>query len=141
MKSKLLLSLSFVAVAFTPTFAETSASNYLFWNMVLDESGLSRWNWRQNSLLTEDRKTETLNYNAEFYAEKHFSATLRSSARRIGVSGGPFKDVVAFQNPDGSKVLAFANGTDQASSVVLQVGESPVQLDVPAKSINTVILR
>jgi len=26
------------------------ASSYFFWNLVLDESGLSRWNWRQNSL-------------------------------------------------------------------------------------------
>ncbi len=46
------------------------------------------------------------------YAKKHFSATVRPGARRIAVSGGPFKEVVAFQNPDGSKVLAFANDTD-----------------------------
>lgn len=141
MKSQLLLSLSFAAVAFAPIIAEASASNYLFCNMVLDESGLSRWNWRQNSLLTEDRKTETVNYNAECYAKKHFSATVRAGAWRFGVSGGPFSDVVAFQNPDGRKVLAFANGTDQASSVTLQVGASPVQRDVPAKPMHTVILR
>lgn len=118
-----------------------SASSYFFWNMVLDESGLSRWNWRQNSLLTVDRKTETVKYNSEFYAMKHFSATVISGARRIAVSGGPFKDVVAFQNPDGSKVLAFANGTDQTVAITVPMGETPVQLDVPAKSINTVILR
>lgn len=118
-----------------------SASSYFFWNMVLDESGLSRWNWRQNSLLTVDRKTETVTYNSEFYAMKHFSATVKPGARRIAVSGGPFADVVAFQNPDGSKVLAFANVADQAVAVTVQVGETPVQLDVPAKSINTVMLR
>lgn len=117
------------------------AGSYFFWNMVLDESGLSRWNWRQNSLLTVDRKTETVKYNSEFYAMKHFSATVMPGARRIAVSGGPVKDVVAFQNPDGSKVLALANGTDQTVSVGVQAGETPVQLDVPAKSINTVIIR
>jgi glucosylceramidase len=116
------------------------ASSYFFWNMVLDESGLSRWNWRQNSLLTVDRKTETVKYNSEFYAMKHFSATVQPGARRIAVSGGPFKDVVAFQNPDGSKVLAFANGGDQTTSATVQVGETACQLDVPPKSINTVIL-
>ena len=88
------------------------ASSYFFWNMVLDESGLSRWNWRQNSLLTVDRKSETVNYNPEFYAMKHFSATVLPGARRIAVSGGPFKSVVAFQNPDGSKVLIFANDNE-----------------------------
>ncbi len=117
------------------------ASSYFFWNMVLDETGLSRWGWRQNSLLTVDRKRETVHYNSEFYAMKHFSATVKPGARRIAVSGGPLKQVVAFQNPDGSKVLAFANGADQTVSVTLQVGEMPVQMDVPAKSINTVVLR
>jgi glucosylceramidase len=117
------------------------ASSYFFWNMVLDESGLSRWNWRQNCLLTVDRKTETVKYNSEFYAMKHFSATVKPGARRIAVSGGPFRDVVAFLNPDGSKVLAFANDSGETVAITVQVGGAPVQAEVPAKSINTLILR
>jgi glucosylceramidase len=118
------------------------ANGYFFWNMVLDESGLSRWNWRQNSLLTVDRKSETVKYNSEFYALKHFSATVLPGARRIAVSGGPLKDVVAFQNPDGSKVLAFANKTDQAVSATVQAGAATsLRLDVPAQSMNTIVLR
>jgi glucosylceramidase len=117
------------------------ANSYFFWNMVLDESGLSRWNWRQNSLLTVDRKTETVKYNSEFYAMKHFSATVLPGARRIAVGGGPFKEVVAFQNPDGSKVLAFANKTDQTISATVAVEATSLRMDVPAQSMNTVILR
>jgi glucosylceramidase len=117
------------------------ANGYFFWNMVLDESGLSRWNWKQNSLLTVDRKTETVKYNPEFYTMMHFSATVLPGARRIAVSGGPFKDVVAFQNPDGSKVLAFSNNNDQIVSATVQAGAGSFQIDVPAKSMNTVILR
>ena len=117
------------------------ASSYFFWNMVLDESGLSRWNWKQNSLLTVDRKTETVKYNSEFYAMKHFSATVLPGARRIAVNGGPFKDVVAFRNPDGSRVLAFANKTDQMVSATLMVEATSLHLDVPAQSMNTIVLR
>jgi glucosylceramidase len=117
------------------------AGSYFYWNMVLDESGLSRWNWRQNCLLTVDRKSETVNYNPEFYAMKHVSATVLPGARRIAVSGGPFKSVVAFQNRDGSKVLLIANDTDQVVSATLDTGTTPVRLDVPAQSMNTVILR
>jgi glucosylceramidase len=109
--------------------------------MVLDESGLSRWNWRQNSLLTVDRKSQTVKYNSEFYAMKHFSATVLPGARRIAVSGGPFKEVVAFQNPDGSKVLAFVNKTDQPVSAALAVEATSLRLDVPAQSMNTIVLR
>ncbi|HLP77565.1 MAG TPA: glycoside hydrolase family 30 beta sandwich domain-containing protein, partial [Candidatus Paceibacterota bacterium] len=117
------------------------ASSYFFWNMVLDESGLSRWNWKQNCLLTVDRRSQTVIYNAEFYAMKHFSATVLPGARRIAVDGGPFKEIVAFQNPDGSKVLAFANGTDQTVSVAVQTGGGTFRLDVPAKSMNTLVQR
>jgi glucosylceramidase len=117
------------------------ANSYFFWNMVLDESGLSRWNWKQNSLLTVDRKTETVIYNPEFYAMKHFSAMVLPGARRIAVSGGPFQEIVAFQNPDGSKVLAFANKTDQTVSVTVAVAATSRRLDVPAQSINTIVIR
>jgi glucosylceramidase len=116
------------------------ANSYFFWNLVLDESGLSRWNWRQNSLLTVDRKTEQVIYNPEFYALKHFSATVIPGARRIAVSGGPFKAVVAFRNPDGSKVLAFSNNTDQTVSATVQAGAASLRLDVPANSMNTIVL-
>jgi glucosylceramidase len=117
------------------------AGSYFFWNMVLDESGLSRWNWKQNSLLTVDRKTETVKFNPEFYAMKHFSAMVLPGARRIAASGGPFKEIVAFQNADGSQVLAFANNTDQMISATVQAGAASFQVDVPAKSMNTIVIR
>lgn len=117
------------------------AGSYFFWNMVLDESGLSRWNWKQNCLLTVDRRSQTVIYNPEFYAMKHFSATVLPGARRIAVNGGPFKEAVAFQNPDGSKVLVFANDTNQTVSATLVVEATSLRMDVPAQSMNTVILR
>ena len=109
--------------------------------MVLDESGLSRWNWRQNCLITVDRRSQTVIYNPEFYAMKHFSATVLPGARRIAVSGGPFKEMVAFENLDGSKVFAFANDTAQTVSATLAIGATSRRMDVPAQSMNTVILR
>lgn len=117
------------------------AGSYFFWNMVLDESGLSRWNWRQNSLLTIDRKSQSIVYNPEFYAMRHFSAVVLPGAHRIALGGGPFKGEVAFQNPDGSKVLVFVNDADQMVSVTLAVEAKSFQLDVPGQSMNTVILR
>ena len=117
------------------------ANSYFFWNIVLDESGLSRWNWRQNSLLTVNRKTETVIYNPEFYSMKNFSATVLPGARRIAVNSGLFKRAVAFQNPDGSRVLLLANDTDHVMSATLDTGTSSVRLDVPAQSMNTIILR
>ena len=81
------------------------ASSYFYWNTVLDESSVSRWNWKQNSLLTVNRKTDSVRYNPEFFSMKHFSSAVLEGARRIAVRGGPFKAAVGFQNPDGRLVL------------------------------------
>lgn len=117
------------------------ANSYFFWNLVLDESGLSRWNWRQNSLLTVDRKTETVHYNHEFYAMKHFSATVHPGARRIAIHNDPFQKAVAFLNPDGSRVLIILNDTDRELSAVLDASGMPVRLAIPAQSMNTFTIR
>ncbi|MBK8474964.1 MAG: glycoside hydrolase family 30 protein [Opitutaceae bacterium] len=117
------------------------ANSYFFWNLVLDESGLSRWNWRQNSLLTVDRKTETVHHNHEFYAMKHLSATVLPGAQRIAVQNGPLLKTVAFRNPDGSRVLIILNDTEQAISAVLGAPGSAVQFDLPALSMITLTLR
>lgn len=61
-------------------------------------------------------------------------------ARRIAVRGGPFKQAAAFQNADGGKVLAFVNDGDQMVCASVQVGETWFQMDVPVKSMNTVLL-
>ena len=116
------------------------AGSYFYWNTVLDESSVSRWNWKQNSLLTVNRKTDGVRYNPEFFSMKHFSSTVLPGARRIAVRGGPFKAVVAFQNTDGRKVLIFANDSDKPVPTVLEAGDSKVQLEVPPKSMNTVLL-
>jgi O-glycosyl hydrolase len=56
------------------------------------------------------------------------------------VSGGPFKNAVAFLNPSGKKVVLFANETEKSVAVEIEVGNSRAALDVPAQSMNTVIL-
>jgi glucosylceramidase len=117
------------------------ANSYFFWNIVLDESGLSRWNWRQNSLLTVDRRKETVIYNPEFYAMKHFSSAVLPGARRIAVQGGVPNKVVAFQNTDGSRVIILSNDAKQTVSTTISVGDTLLQLDLPALSMNTIIMR
>jgi glucosylceramidase len=116
------------------------AGSYFYWNMILNESGRSTWNWRQNSLLTIDRKKDTVTFNPEFYAMKHFSATVLPGARRIAVTDGPFKNAVAFQNPSGTKVLLFENDSPQPAPAILDTGLSQVWLTVPPRSMNTITI-
>ena len=129
-------------ITFRKIIEDTShfAGSYFFWNTVLNDAETSSWGWRQNSLLTVDRSTKQVRYNPEFYAMKHFSASVLPGARRITVSGGPFPQIVAFANPNGNQVLEFENDSEQSLDATLQSGGKLYLLRVPAKSMNTVTL-
>jgi glucosylceramidase len=114
------------------------AGSYFFWNLILNESGRSTWNWRQNSLLTIDRKKDSVVINPEYYAMKHFSANVLPGAHRIAVSGGPFKNTVAFLNPSGNEEILFENDSAQTVTVGVDAGGAAISLNVPARSMNTV---
>jgi glucosylceramidase len=116
------------------------AGSYFYWNLILNESGRSTWNWRQNSLLTIDRKKDSVIVNPEYYSMKHFSANVLPGARRIAVSGGPFKNTVAFVNPAGSEEVLFENSSANPVTVSLDTGGTVVSLKVPERSMNTVTI-
>jgi glucosylceramidase len=116
------------------------AGSYLFWNLVLNETGRSTWNWRQNSLIIVDRTAHKVIYNPEFYAMKHVSAAVAPGAKRVAVNGGPFKNVAAFRNPSGSEVLVFANDTDQPVTAEIAAAGGRWRLTAPARSMNTLTL-
>ena len=66
---------------------------------------------------------------------------MQPGARRIEVTGGLFKNIVAFQNPDGDQVILFVNDAEQPVSAELEVAGARVKLDVPAQSMNTVTIQ
>ncbi len=116
------------------------AGSYFFWNMVLSDASTSTWGWKQNSLVTVDRKTRQVRYNPEFYSMKHFSARVLPGAVRISVNVGTFTDLVAFRNPGGEKVLEFENDKDATESATIESGGRVYRVTVPAKSMNTIVV-
>jgi len=114
------------------------AGGYFFWNMVLNETGRSTWNWRQNSLITVDRTAHKVIYNPEFYALKQVSAAVSPGAKRVAVSGGPFKYTVAFLNPAGSEVLVFENDAARPVTAEIEAAGARWRVEAPARSMNTV---
>lgn len=109
------------------------ASAYVYWNMALLPGGESSWGWRQNSMVTiEDGKVI---YNPEFYVMKHASHFIRRGARRLRLSGHWNAFALAFENPDGSRVVLIQNPFCE-TRVVNIMNES---FDLQPQSINTII--
>jgi glucosylceramidase len=124
-------------------YLDCGANAYFLWNMVLDETGMSTWKWRQNAPITVNRATGKVTYNGEYYVIRHFSQYVKPGAKRV-LTTGVWGDKIAFVNPDGSTVIVVGNSAKQAQEVVLTVAGRPdggtVKATLPAHSINTFVV-
>jgi glucosylceramidase len=120
-----------------------NANSYFAWNMVLDETGMSTWKWRQNALITIDRNTGKVTFNGEYYVMRHFSQYVKPGAKRV-LSTGLWGDKIAFENPDGSAVLVIANSTKQPQEVSLNMGnrsdDNTIKAKLASHSVNTFVV-
>ena len=124
-------------------FFENNAGSYFAWNMVLDETGLSTWKWRQNALITVDQTTGKVTYNGEYYVMRHFSQYVKPGAKRV-LTTGPWGDKIAFVNTDGSTVIVVGNSTKKPQEIILTVAGradgDTLKATLPAGSINTFVV-
>jgi glucosylceramidase len=124
-------------------YLDNNASSYFAWNMVLDETGISTWNWRQNSLINVNHMTGQVTFNGEYYVMRHFSQFVKPGAKRV-LTTGVWGDKIAFVNPDGSTVLVIGNSAKQPLPIVLNVaGRSAggtINVTLPACSVNTFVI-
>ena len=119
-------------------YLSNGVSAYDYWNMALPENGLSRWGWRQNSLVTVDSEKHTFRYTIEYYLLKHMSHYVQSGARLLRLPAGT--DALAFLNPDGSIALVAANPLEKPMVLRVRLLGREQTLSVPACSFNTWII-
>lgn len=119
-------------------YFNNGAGSYLYWNMILDETGKSAWGWPQNSMVVVDSKSKEVTYNDEFYLFKHLSHFVQPGDHYLKSSSG--KDHIAFKLKDGRIVVLINNTEDDAKTIQLKVGDMPFAVDVKGKSINTIVV-
>lgn len=111
-------------------------SAYLYWNIALEEGGISRWGWAQNSLVVVDAETKTFRYTLEYYLLKHVSHYVQPGAYKLKTEGA-YTNLLAFRNPDESIVLIVVNETGEDRPVSFRVEDRIYRPMVRAYSVNT----
>lgn len=116
-------------------YLNSGVNSYMYWNMVLDPSGKSTWDWVQNMLISVNKTTKEVVYYPEYYIMKHLSHFVLPGAYRLKTSGG--KDHLAFINPDGTTVLILVNTAETDKKFTVAVADKTIEMTVKAKSFNT----
>ena len=112
--------------------------SYIYWNMVLNETCKSWWDWAQNTLIIVDRKTGQVRYTDEYYLMKHLSHFVQPGSRLLKVSDG--KNTLAFRSHDGKVVVVAYNPEEQERPCSFKVGSKYIRVILKGKSINTIVI-
>jgi glucosylceramidase len=115
------------------------ARSIIGWNLALDEMGRPTIGpFYSGGIVTIDSRTNAITRSGMYWALGHFSRHVKRGARVFdstsmltGVSH------VAFENPDGSQVLVFANAGKTAASPRIVLGKSAARLTLPPDSVTT----
>ncbi len=121
-------------------YLRSGARAYLYWNISVDQGGMSTWGWRQNGLVTVDDATKTFRYNPDYYLMKHMSHYVDVGAKRLETTG-TCDDALGFVNPDGTLVFLLRNELAQARFVEIKAGGRSIVAQLQPDSISTVTMK
>ena len=118
-------------------YLSNGASAYEYWNTSLSDDGMSRWGWRQNSLVVVNEHDKSFRFTHEYYLMKHFSRFVRPGAKRVETSG--YDDLLAFLNADGSLAVVAVNKGTVPRTLSIQVGDRVFKPTLAAGTINSFV--
>lgn len=120
-------------------YLSNGANAYMYWNTSLDEGGISTWGWRQNSLVSVDTVNNTVRFNHEYYLLKHVSHFVMPGAKLLH-STGTFDDLLAFENPDKSRVLVIRNEKQTGDQIIVKLDDTYLSIPLKKDSFTTVMI-
>jgi glucosylceramidase len=102
-------------------YLERGTNSYLYWNMILDETGKSQWGWKQNSLISVNSKTGEASFNPEYYLFKHLSHFVKPGAHKLETPE-EYGESLFFMNPGNELCGVLVNPSDTARAYQLELG-------------------
>ena len=115
-------------------YFKNGANAYMYWNMVLDQTGKSQWGWKQNSMISIDKASGKVSYNPEFYLMKHLSYFVEPGSRYIPVSSDP--NCLAFVKGD-QLVIFYYNAEAAEKTASFTANGQTFTVRLKPKSLNT----
>jgi glucosylceramidase len=129
---------AFTRLAEVASYINNGVSNYCYWNMILNETGKSGWDWKQNSLINIDRDSKNVTYNPDFAVMFLLSKYIQPGSIRLGHMSN---DEILTIRKDGNIYLFVQNSSDDLKSFDLEVGGDNYQISIPIKSVSVVVIK
>jgi glucosylceramidase len=120
-------------------YLDKGVNSYMYWNMILDNTGESSWGWKQNAQVVIDKNTKKVIYTPEFYLFKHLSYFVTPGSVKLETKGLA-NDILAFLTPDNKTVIVTINSSYKPMSLKVKIGAKSLEITLPQNSFNTFTL-
>lgn len=109
--------------------------NFAYWNMILNETGKSGWDWKQNSLVTIDRESKSVTYNPDYAVMALMSRYIRPQSVRIAAFY--LDPTITLATKDGYTIIT-QNNHDKVMVYECNIEGEIVEFEVPANSLSAI---
>jgi glucosylceramidase len=112
------------------------------WNLALDEHGKPNIGpFSCGGLVTINSQSKEISYSGQYWALAHYSRFLRRGCRHFDSQGGPAGiNHVAFENPDGSRVMVLTN-EGVAKRCTVRSSDKNAVMSLESNSVTTLVWR
>ncbi|NMA75408.1 MAG: glycoside hydrolase family 30 protein [Bacteroidales bacterium] len=119
-------------------YLANGCDEYIFWNVILADEGVSTWGWKQNALICVDSKTRTYTYTPEYYAVKHYTNFISPDSRVIAFNGRDTKlPILVCKTPKNKYIVIAGNFTDEVKDITVKLGEQYLNVQLPSHTLHT----
>ena len=121
-------------------YFENGTNAYMYWNMILDETGKSQWGWKQNSMISIDSESKSVTYNPEFFLMKHLSAFVKKGDVKLEADGDTQNALVFYDKDKNEVIVVTYNDKAENCELILSVDNKQISAELNAKSFNTLVV-
>ena len=114
------------------SYINYGVNNHCYWNMILNETSKSGWDWKQNSMIVIDRTKKTVTYNPDYAVMVLFSKFMQPGSKRVA---SHCRETVMSVKQKGKMHLFVVNPTKKVQWYTCTEKGKPVAFaKVPAES-------
>jgi glucosylceramidase len=121
-------------------FFRGGVSSYVYWNMVLDQTGLSSWAWSQDSTIVVDAYDGTIVYTPQYVLMKHLTNFVKPGAVFLKPAADS-DPALEFKTADGAIAVVVMNSNRNDRAAEIHVGTQMASVTLPARSFSTFVCR
>lgn len=123
------------------SYINAGSSTFTYWNMILNETTKSGWDWPQNSLINIDRDTGTIQYNPDYNAMFIISKFIKPGDIRIASTNRGKYPMITVKSPNGTVKVLIQNTTKEDELFELHISNEIHKLKIPTGAITAISIK